>query len=100
MLKRKDEYFQATLTSVLSLPACRSVQRSIDFQTLSWLTVLSFVHHHFDLSSQQFHDALSLHYHRPMMMLPHSCDGCGAILVFLMHLIVIEVVWLHSDIMK
>ena len=82
VLRRKEGCIQAVLSSILpslSVPACRSVQRAIDFQTSGWLTVLPFVHHQFDLSPQQFHDALSLRYHRPMSMMPNSCDGCGTV---------------------
>ena len=30
------------------------------------------------LSPQQFRDALSLRYHRSLMLMPPTCDGCGA----------------------
>ena len=33
--------------------------------------------HHFDLSSVEFRDALSLRYHRPLLRMPGHCDGCG-----------------------
>ena len=32
----------------------------------------------FDLSAQEFRDALALHYHKPLLSLPGTCDGCGA----------------------
>ena len=82
VLSRKEGCIQAVLLSVLpslSVPSCKSVQRAIDFQTSGWLTVLSFVHHQFDLSPQQFCDALSLCYHRLMSLMPNSCDGCGVV---------------------
>ena len=44
-------------------PVCRTIRRAIDFQTSGWLTVLPLTCHHFDLSPQQFRDALSLRYH-------------------------------------
>ena len=78
---RRKEYAQSVLSSVLeSLPSptCRSIKRAIDFQTSGWLTVLPLACHQFDLSSQQFRDALSLRYHRPLAMMPASCDGCGS----------------------
>ena len=34
--------------------------------------------YHFDLSPQQFHDTLSLRYNRSLMLMPSTCDGCGA----------------------
>jgi len=41
------------------------------------MNVLPLIHHHFDLSAQQFHDALCLHYHHPLSLIPASCDGYG-----------------------
>jgi hypothetical protein len=43
-----------------------------------WLTVLPVAQHHFDLSAQEFRDALSLRYRRPLLSVPSNCDGCGA----------------------
>ena len=59
-------------------PVCRTIRRAIDFQTSGWLTVLPLTCHHFDLSPQQFRDALSLRYHRPLSSMPSHCDGCGS----------------------
>ena len=76
---RRDANFQSVLTSVFgSLPplTCCTVRRAFDFQTLGWLAVLPLACHQFDLSLQQFHDALSLRYHRPLEVMPSSCDGC------------------------
>jgi len=53
------------------------VQRAVDFHTSGWLNVLPLIHHHFDLSAQQFHNALCLHYYHPLSLIPTSCDGCG-----------------------
>ena len=41
------------------------------------LTVMPVAHHHFDLSSVEFRDALALRYHRPLLNMPAFCDGCG-----------------------
>ena len=30
------------------------------------------------ISAQHFRDALSLQYHRPLSIMPSSCDGCGS----------------------
>jgi len=54
-----------------------AVQRAVDFHTSGWLNVLLLIHHHFDLLAQQFRDALCLQYHRPLSLIPASCDGCG-----------------------
>ena len=40
--------------------------------------VLPLACHQFDLSPQQFQDALSLRYHRPLSTMPSSCDGCDS----------------------
>eukprot|EP00731_Ephydatia_muelleri_P028196 Em0019g1069a len=55
----------------------RAVQRAIDGKTSAWLTVMPIACHHFDLSSVEFRDALSLRYHRPLLKTPGHCDGCG-----------------------
>ena len=54
-----------------------AVQRAIDGKTSAWLTVMPIACHHFDLSSVEFRDALSLRYHRPLLKTPGHCDGCG-----------------------
>ena len=33
--------------------------------------------YHFDLSAQEFRDALCLGYHRPLSLVSVRCDGCG-----------------------
>ena len=40
--------------------------------------MLPLAQYHFDLSPQQFRDALSLRYNRSLMLMPPTCDGCGA----------------------
>ena len=78
---RREARIQCLLTSVLDCmpsPVCRTIRRAIDFQTSGWLTVLPLTCHHFKLSPQQFRDALSLRYHRPLSSMPSHCDGCGS----------------------
>ena len=79
--RRREVDVQSALSSLLDLlpsPVCRTVRRAVDFQTSGWLTVLPLACHQFDLSTHQFHDALSLQYHRPLSMMPSSCGGCGS----------------------
>ena len=40
-----------------------------------WLTVLPTSQDHFDLTAQEFCDALALHYQKPLLNVPY---GCGA----------------------
>ena len=78
--KRHEDKFHLLLSSVLScMPSsvCHAIQQAVDFRITGWLKILPLVHHHFDLSAQQFHDALCLHYHCPLSLMHASCDGCG-----------------------
>ena len=43
-----------------------------------WLSVVPLETHHFDLSPQEFRDALALRYKNPLLHLPSLCDGYGA----------------------
>jgi len=75
-----EDQFRLVFFSVLSgMPSMTShaIQWVVDFHISGWLNVLPLVHHHFDLSAQQFHDALCLCYHHPLSLIPASCDGFG-----------------------
>ena len=75
--KDREDQFRLLLSSLLpGLPSC-AVQRAVDSHTSGWLNVLPLAHHHFDLSAQQFRDALCSRYHRPLSLMPAACDGCG-----------------------
>ena len=65
---KRSKWFWNWYISSLFLLVHRSARRGVDFTTLGWLTILPFVHHHFDLFPQQVCGALSLCYDRPMMM--------------------------------
>ena len=56
----------------------RAINRSKDGRLSGWLTVLPIAKFHFDLSPQEFRDALALRYKKPLLRVPDSCDGCGA----------------------
>ena len=43
-----------------------------------WLTVLPMSQDHFDLTAQEFHDALALRHWKPLLNVPSNCDGCGS----------------------
>ena len=79
--RRHEVDVQSALSSLLELlpaPVCCTVRRAVDFETSGRLTVFPLACHQFDLSAQQFRDALSMRYHRPLSMMPSSCDGCGS----------------------
>jgi len=58
--------------------ACPAIYLITTQSTHGCLTCLrNKLHHHFDLSAQQFRDALCLCYHHPLSLIPASCDGCG-----------------------
>ena len=44
-----------------------------------WLTAVPTAQDHFDLTAQEFRDALAVHYKKPLLGLPPSCDGCGTL---------------------
>ena len=42
-----------------------------------WLTVLPMSQDHFDLTAQEFCDALALRYWKALLSVPSNWDGCG-----------------------
>uniref|UniRef100_A0A1X7SXG4 Reverse transcriptase domain-containing protein n=1 Tax=Amphimedon queenslandica TaxID=400682 RepID=A0A1X7SXG4_AMPQE len=44
----------------------------------SWLNALPIQQEHFDLSANEFRDALCLRYLKPLLNTPTNCDGCNA----------------------
>ena len=56
----------------------RAVLRAKEFNLSGWLSALSLARDQFDLSPQEFQDALALRYRKPMLNLPGCCDGYGA----------------------
>jgi len=81
---RNDEFF-STLLPQFDGVCCRSVEQAKTnnlsgwLMVLSgWLTVLPVSQDHYDLTAQEFRDALALRYRKPLLNVPSSCDGCGA----------------------
>ena len=73
----RENQFHQSLSSCLSyLPSVnsRAFWRAVDFGRLN---VFPLSHHHFDLSAQEFKDALCLRYHCPLSLMLACCDGCG-----------------------
>ena len=56
----------------------RVLQRATDNDLGVWLSVTPVESNHFDLSAQEFCDALAIRYRKPLLNLPPKCDGCGA----------------------
>jgi len=55
-----------------------AILRCKNSNLFSWLSMVPLEGHHFDLSPQEFRDALALHYKKPLLNLPPSCNGCRA----------------------
>lgn len=76
-------YEEKLQTLMLRFPARqkRSVERSINSimknASSNWLSIMPLVKDHFDLSPQEFRDALAIRYHKESLALPKSFDGCG-----------------------
>jgi len=43
-----------------------------------WLSTVPTERDNFDLTPQEFRDALAIHYRKPLLNVPVFCDGCGA----------------------
>ena len=56
----------------------RVLQRAKDNDLGVWLSVTPVESNNFDLSVQEFHNALTIRYHKPLLNLPPKYDGCGA----------------------
>ena len=77
-LQQQDQNKLDSVLSTLDAKQVRAIQSAITFKTSSWLTLLPTTYHHFDLSATEFCDALTVRYHRPLLKMPVTCDGCGA----------------------
>ena len=72
-----DEFFSTLLPQFDGVDH-RSVERAKLNDLSGWLTVFPTSQDHFDLTAQEFCDALALCYQKPLLNIPSSCDGCGA----------------------
>ena len=68
----------ACILSTLNDNNKRTVEQTKDCLSF-WLNVLPVVKDNFDLSCNEFRDALCLRYAKPLLNLPQSCDGCSNI---------------------
>ena len=79
--KSQREVDNSTLACILSTlndNDKRTIERTKDCLS-SWLNVLPVMKDNFDLSCNEFRDALCLRYAKPLLNLPQSCDGCSNI---------------------
>ncbi|KAL1462001.1 hypothetical protein WDU94_013856 [Cyamophila willieti] len=83
-VEKKKEKDEIVLNNTIHkfIPAKRrAVERSItkisQTKTSNWLSVLPIRKDHFDLSANEFRDALAIRYNREPPAMPNSCDGCG-----------------------
>ena len=56
----------------------RAILRAKDEKISSWLNIIPVAKHHFDLSAQEFRDALALRYKKPLLCVSSTNDGCRA----------------------
>ena len=61
----------------------RTIRRAIDHPIGSWLPVLPCPKNDSVLSPREFRDGLAIRYQKPLLQMPGTCDGCGAL--FLEH---------------
>ena len=72
-----NSVFTHTL-SLMDVNYQKTIMRARDSLS-SWLNVLPSTKDNYDLSSNEFRDALCLRYAKPLLNLPHSCDGCSSV---------------------
>ena len=80
-IKFKNQLFEQKFCCVfvkINPSLQRAVSRARDESISSWLTVLPLRGSHFDLSTQEFRDALAIRYKKPLLNMPAVCDGCGS----------------------
>ena len=74
---RYDALF-STLCLELDPLRSRALQHSRDNDLSAWLTVMPIERDNYDLTAQEFRDALAVRYKKPLLSIPPHCDGCGA----------------------
>ena len=76
-LRSHDKGILETLCDSVDGLKIRVLKRAVDWRTSNWLSVLPLSRHHFDLSPNEFRDALCLRYNRGLVKMPVVRDGCG-----------------------
>ena len=68
----------SVICSKLDPPHTHALQRSKLNDLSGWISVMPMEKDNFDLTAQEFHDALALRYKKPLLSIPPFCDGCGS----------------------
>uniref|UniRef100_A0A1X7V657 Uncharacterized protein n=1 Tax=Amphimedon queenslandica TaxID=400682 RepID=A0A1X7V657_AMPQE len=74
---RLEETFTATIRELNKMQQ-RAMKRAKDCKIFLWFNVIPTSQHQYDLSAQQFCDALAIWYQKPLLNIPAHCDGCGS----------------------
>ena len=77
VIQESNDHLFADVLVHFSQSRQRAIRRTCDCIS-SWLTVLPLSKEHFNLSTFEFRDGLSLRYGKPLLHLLPNCDGCGA----------------------
>ena len=56
----------------------RAIERARTNDLSAWLSVMPIEKDNYDLTGQEFRDALAVRYRKPLLCVPPRCDGCGA----------------------
>ena len=72
-----NDLFSVALSGFDSTHQC-VLKRAKDNDLDVWFSVIPVESNNFDLSVQEFCDALAIRYQNPLLNLPPKCDGCGA----------------------
>ena len=81
-IRMREDIFKDTFERIIDgfdLTQQRAILRGKEGKISSWLTVMPLAKNHFDLSAQEFRDALSIRYKKPLLNTAEMCDGCGTV---------------------
>ena len=69
----------STILDSFPEPCKKCIQRKLEFHCSGWLSVIPVEGNHFDMSPNEFTDALALRYGRTPIDLPTHCDADGEV---------------------
>ena len=83
ILQQQDEVILLTTlaNSELNAKTRQAIQRAVEGMTSSWLAALPLAHHHFDLFTTEFRDALALH---PLQLAGNFSNGLQSVWIMLL----------------